>query len=158
MKHVIIAKVDNVPGVVSKISGLFTRRGYNIESLVTSVTGDPSIYHLTISVIAGEDELELLDNQLGRLMEVIEVRRTNETDYVRREFLLVKISCPTEKRGEIMQLAEMLKGKVVGMGINSAVLEVTGDGAKLDGVLRTLEAYGIIETVRSGAICIGLEE
>ncbi|HAZ20282.1 MAG TPA: acetolactate synthase small subunit [Clostridiales bacterium] len=154
MKHTIVARVDNKAGVVSRISGLFTRRGYNIESLVTSVTGDPGVYHLTILVIGSEQEVELLINQLGRIMEVIDVHNVNEFAHVVRELMLIKVSCPVDKRSEILSLADILKCRVVGIGTDSAVFEITGDESKLDTIIRSFEPMGIMEIVRSGAIAI----
>ena len=153
-KHVIVAKVDNKPGVVSRMSGFFTRRGYNIESFVTSVTDNPAIYHLTFSVLCSEDEAQLLIHQLGRLDEIIEVCDTMGKDVIIREFMLIKVGCPNEKSFEILQTCEMLKVKIVGRGEDFATIEVMGNSQKLDDVIITFEKYGIIETVRSGAVCV----
>ena len=154
MKHTIVARVDNKPGVVSRISGLFTRRGYNIESLVTSVTGDPSVYHLTISVNGSEEEVALLMNQLGRIMEVIDVHHVEDFPHVVREFMLLKVVCAPEKRSELLSLSDILKCRVVGLGDDSAVFEITGDESKLDTVVRSFAPFGIRQIVRSGAIAI----
>ena len=153
-KHIIVAKVDNKPGVVSRMSGLFTRRGYNIESFVTSVTGNPEIYHLTFSVLCSEDESQLLVHQLSRLDEVIEVCETTGKDVIIREFMLIKINCPTEKSFEILQTCDMLKVKIVGRGENFVTAEVMGNSQKLDDVIIAFEKYGVIEIVRSGAVCV----
>ena len=153
-KHVIVAKVDNKPGVVSRMSGFFTRRGYNIESFVTSVTGDPAIYHLTFSVLCSEDEASLVVHQLGRLEEVIEVCDTNGMDVIIREFMLIKINCPDEKSFEILQTCDLMKLKIVGRGEGYVTAEVMGNSQKLDDVKIAFEKYGIIEIVRSGAVCV----
>jgi len=153
-KHVIVAKVDNKPGVVSRISGFFTRRGYNIESFVTSVTENPAIYHLTFSVLCSDDEASLLVHQLGRIAEVIEVCGTAGRDAIIREFMLIKISCPSEKSFEILQSCEMMKVKIVGRGENFVTAEVMGPSQKLDDVIIAFERYGIMEIVRSGAVCV----
>ncbi|MCL2773537.1 MAG: acetolactate synthase small subunit [Oscillospiraceae bacterium] len=154
LKHIIVAKVDNKPGVVSRMSGFFTRRGYNIESFVTSVTDNPEVYHLTFSVLCSEDEAQLLIHQLGRITEVIEVYDAAGKDVTIREFMLIKINCPAERRSEILQTCDILKIKIVGIGEFSATIEVAGDTQKLDNTIKTLENYGIIEIVRSGAICV----
>jgi acetolactate synthase-1/3 small subunit len=153
-KHVIVAKVDNKPGVVSRISGFFTRRGYNIESFVTSVTENPAIYHLTFSVLCSDDEASLLVHQLGRIAEVIEVCGAAGRDAIIREFMLIKISCPSEKSFEILQSCEMMKVKIVGRGENFVTVEVMGPSQKLDDVIIAFERYGIMEIVRSGAVCV----
>ena len=154
IKHIIVAKVDNKPGVVSRMSGLFTRRGYNIESFVTSVTGNPEIYHLTFSVLCSEDEAQLLVHQLSRLDEVIEVCDTMGRDVIIREFMLIKVNCPDDKSFEILQTCDMLKVKIVGRGEGFVTVEVMGNSQKLDDVILTFEKYGIIEIVRSGAVCV----
>jgi len=153
-KHVIVAKVDNKPGVVSRMSGFFTRRGYNIESFVTSVTDNPAIYHLTFSVLCSDDEAQLLVHQLGRIAEVIEVYETTGKDVIIREFMLIKINCPDDKSFEILQTCDMLKIKIAGRGEDFAIIEVMGNSQKLDDVIMTFEKYGIIEIVRSGAVCV----
>ena len=154
LKHIIIAKVDNKPGVVSRISGFFTRRGYNIESFVTSVTDNAEVYHLTFSVLCSENEAQLLVHQLGRLEEVIEVCDTAGKDVIIREFMLIKINCPSDKSFEILQTCDMLKVKIVGRGEEFVTIEVMGNSQKLDDVIITFEKYGIIEIVRSGAVCV----
>ena len=154
LKHVIVAKVDNKPGVVSRMSGFFTRRGYNIESFVTSVTDNPEVYHLTFSVLCSEDEAQLLVHQLGRIAEVIEVCDTTGKDVIIREFMLIKINCPDDRSFEILQTCDMLKVKIVGRGEQFVTIEVMGNSQKLDDVVITFEKYGIIEIVRSGAVCV----
>ena len=153
-KHVIVAKVDNKPGVVSRMAGFFTRRGYNIESFVTSVTDNPEVYHLTFSVLCSDDEAQLLVHQLGRIAEVIEVCDTAGKDVIIREFMLIKINCPNDKSFEILQTCDMLKVKIVGRGESFVTIEVMGNSQKLDDVILTFEKYGVIEIVRSGAVCV----
>ena len=153
-KHIIVAKVDNKPGVVSRISGFFTRRGYNIESFVTSVTENPAIYHLTISALCSDDEASLLVHQLGRIAEVIEVCDTFGKEVTIREFMLIKIKCQNDKSFEILQSCEMMKVKIVGRGEGFVTVEVMGASQKLDDVMLAFERYGIIEIVRSGAVCV----
>lgn len=153
-KYIIIAKVDNVPGVVSRMSGFFTRRGYNIESFVTSMTDNPAIYHLTISVLCSAGESDLLVHQLSRLVEVIDVYKTSGIDVIIRELMFIKINSPKEARQEIIRICDILKVKIVGMSDVAATIEVTGDSQKLDGIINSLDHFGIIEIVRSGSICI----
>lgn len=154
LKHIIVAKVENKPGVVSRISGFFTRRGYNIESFVTSVTDNHEIYHLTISVMCSEDEASLLIHQLGRLTEIIEVYDTTGKSVTTREFMLIKINCPLEKRAEVAQMCDIVKTKVAKISDTSATIEVIGECSHLDSVIKMFEHYGILETVRSGAVCV----
>ena len=154
MKHVIIAKVDNIPGVVSRISGFFTRRGYNIESFVTSATDDPAVYHLTISVLCRDDEAKLLVHQLSKISEVAEVCDATGKEAIMREFMLIKIACHSDKSFEILQTCDMLKVKIAGRGEDYVTVEVTGSSQKLDDAIITFKKYGILEIVRSGAICV----
>jgi len=154
LKHIIIAKVDNKPGVVSRISGFFTRRGYNIESFVTSVTDNPEVYHLTFSVLCSDDEAQLLIHQLGRITDIIEVYDTAGKDVIIREFMLMKIKNPSEKSFEILQTCDIMKLKIVGRSEDFITVEVMGNSQKLDDVIKTFEKYGIIEIVRSGAVCV----
>jgi acetolactate synthase-1/3 small subunit len=155
-KHIIVATVDNNPGVVSRISGLFTRRGYNIESLVTGVTENPAIYKLVIAVIATEEETELFIRQLGRIMEVVEVRRADGGEFIIRELMFIRVLCPAALRSEVIKTADVMRLEIAGVGADSIVVQVTGDGARLESALRSLEPFGIVETIRSGAVAIGL--
>lgn len=155
-KHVIVAEVDNKPGVLSRISGLFTRRGYNIESLVTGVTDRHEIYKLVIAVIATEDEVELLIRQLGRVMEVIDVYRASDRDCVTRELMFIRVSCPPQSRADVIKTSDALGLEIAGVGSDSIVVQVIGDDARLEVALRSLEPFGIAETIRSGAVTIEL--
>lgn len=151
-KHIIVAAVDNKPGVLSRISGLFTRRGYNIESLVTGVTDRPEVYKLIITVIATGDETALMIRQLGRIMEVIDVWETTERDCVTRELMFIRVSCNAEKRSEVIRTADALGLEIAGVGVDSIVVQVIGDDARLEVAVRSLEPFGITDTIRSGAV------
>lgn len=157
MKHIIVAKVDNKPGVVSRISGLFTRRGYNIESLVTGMTADPAVYHLTISVIGEENEIRLLVHQLARIIEVIDLFPADDRRTVTRELAFIKVRAGGETRSEVLKLSEILGLRVIGMGEKTVVLEATGDDIQLDAARRAFEHIGIEEFVRSGAMTVELD-
>ena len=153
-KHVLVVEVDNNPGVVSRIAGLFTRRGYNIESLVTGVTRDPSIYSLVISLIASDEEVHLLSRQLARIMEVVDVYETGERDCVTRELMFIRIECDPSKRAEVIKIADAMRCETVGVGQNSVVVQATGDDARLESAMRAFEHLGITQTVRSGTLAI----
>ena len=155
-KHIIIAKVDNKPGVVSRISGLFTRRGYNIESLVTCMTLSNDVYHLTISVISTEDELYLLTNQLGRIMEVITVFPADGEDCVKSELMLIKVTASPDERSNVITLADALKLKISAVSDSSIIIEAVGESSKLDGVIKAFEPFGIVDAVRSGTIALDI--
>lgn len=159
-KHTIVTRVDNNPGVVSRIAGLFTRRGYNIESLVTSATADPAIYQLTISVIAEDSEVELLIRQLGRVMEVIDMYDTLERSCIVREVMFLRIACPSESRTETISeagtIASTLGLSIAGVGERSIIIEASGEPAKLDSALRAFSHVQIEEIIRSGAASVEL--
>ncbi len=155
-KHVIVVAVDNKPGVVSRISGLFTRRGYNIESLVTGVTDRSELYKLVITVISTEEELELLICQLGRIMEVIEVYRDTDRPCVTRELMFIRVNCPAALRSEVIKTADALGLEIAGLGEDTVVVQVIGDDSRLSVALKAFESYGIAETIRSGALTMEL--
>ena len=161
-EHVIVAKVENKPGVVSRISGFFTRRGYNLESFTTSTTETPEIYHLTFKVKCLPDDAQLLIHQLGRIQEVIEVYDTAGISTVTREIMFIKIKCPQEKNIEIVQVCQMLDIKILSRGESSngvsangtITVEIVGNAQKLDEIKKQLEVYGIVQIIRSGPITI----
>jgi len=155
-KHIISALVDNNPGVVSRISGLFTRRGYNIESFVTCITLNPEVYHLTISVLCTKEELDLLMRQLGRVMEVITIFSADDTDCVAREIMLLKVAASIEMRSEIVKLTGVLGLKVASISDTSVIIEASGDDQQLEGVMRTFEPFGIVDMIRSGTIAMNV--
>ena len=158
-KHLIMVKVDNRPGVLSRITGLFTRRGYNIESLVTGMTGDKNVYHITVTVIGTDDDVELLARQLERCMEVIDVKCDGGDDweFVSREMLLIRVPCATpEKRVEILNVCSLLGCKSAGVGKKSVIVEVAGDNACINAALRSFEIFGEIEVIHSGTVGIDM--
>lgn len=156
-RHIIIAKVDNRPGVVSRISGLFTRRGYNIESLVTGMTEDASVYHMTISVVGTKEEIDLLIRQLGKIMETIEVYSADGAEVISRELMLVRLTCDSAGRSEAMKLAGVMGLPIAGVTAEAVVIEVTGDEVKLESAIRAFEHLGRLELIRSGVMTMKLK-
>jgi len=154
-RHTIIARVDNRPGVLSRISGFFTRRGYNIESLVTGMTEDAMVYQMTICVYGTQDEIDLLIRQLGRIMEVIEVAEAT-SDVITRELMLIRLTCTSSHRSEAMQLASVMGHSIAGVTSDTIVIEVTGDEVKLESALRAYENLGAVRLVRSGVMGLPL--
>ncbi|MDD6799173.1 MAG: acetolactate synthase small subunit [Firmicutes bacterium] len=155
-KHIIVARVDNNPGVVSRISGLFTRRGYNIESFVTCITKRREVYHLTISVISTKDELDLLVRQLGRIMEVITIFTADDVECVSSELMLLKTAAKPEERADIIRLADAMDARIASVRENCVILEVSGGEQKLEGVIKAFEPFGILDMIRSGTIAMNL--
>lgn len=155
MKHTISVLVENEFGVLPRVSGLFSGRGFNIDSLSVAPTLDPSISRMTI-VTSGDDRiLEQITKQLNKLIDVIKVIDFTDQDYVEREMLMVKVTAEAETRAEILRVADIFRAKVVDVTPRSYSLEVTGAPEKLDAFIELLRPLGLKEVVRSGPIVIG---
>ncbi|HSV75135.1 MAG TPA: acetolactate synthase small subunit [Chthonomonadales bacterium] len=153
-QHVITAIVENRPGVLARVAGLFARRGYNIESLTVSVTDSADVSRMTI-VISGDDTvLEQITKQLHKLIEVMRVVDYTEIPAIERELALLKVNAEPRDRGEIMQIVEIFRGRIVDMSEKTFVLEVTGGEEKIDKLCGLLSPYGIREMVRTGIIAM----
>src|SRR5215210_160897 len=131
-KHVITALVENHPGVLARVAGLFARRGYNIESLTVSVTEDPAMSRMTIVVGGDHTVLEQITKQLHKLIEVLRVVDYTETAAVERELALIKVNAEPRDRGEIMQIVEIFRARIIDMSEKTFIIEVTGSTDKLD--------------------------
>lgn len=154
MQHTITALVENTPGVLARVAGLFSRRGFNIESLAVSITEDPSISRMTI-VVGGDDRaLEQIEKQLNKLIEVIKVYDYTDIASVDRELALVKVTATPEKRAEILQISDIFRGKIIDVSERTLTIEVTGQVDKIDAFQNLLEPYGIKELVRTGKIAL----
>ncbi len=149
-KYTIGALVSNKSGVLTRISGLFSRRGYNIESLSVCATEDPEISRMTVILIGDEYMLYQMIRQMDKLEDVKKIGCANELDCVYRELLLVKVKAEAEQRGQIVEIKEIYKAKVVDLSIDTMILELTGDPEKLDAFLKVLEPYKILEMQRTG--------
>jgi acetolactate synthase-1/3 small subunit len=154
VQHTITALVENTPGVLARVAGLFSRRGFNIESLAVSITEDPSISRMTI-VVGGDDRaLEQIEKQLNKLIEVIKVYDYTEIASVDRELALVKVTATPEKRAEILQISDIFRGKIIDVSERTLTIEVTGQVEKIDAFQSLLDPYGIKELVRTGKIAL----
>jgi acetolactate synthase-1/3 small subunit len=149
-KHIIALLIENEPGALSRVVGLFSARGYNIESLTVSCTEDPSLSRMTISTKGSEEMLEQITKHLNRLIEVVKVVNLSDGSMVERELMLVKVRALSKERQEIAQLTEIFRAKIVDVTEKTYTIEVTGDGDKLDAFLQALDATSILETVRTG--------
>lgn len=150
--HNITVLVENRPGVLARVSGLFARRGYNIESLAVSITDDPTISRMSIVVGGDESTLEQINKQLNKLVDVIKVFDYTGTPSVERELALVKVHAPVEKRAEIMQVAEVFRARIIDISDRTFTMEVTGASEKIDALESLLSPYGVAEVVRTGKI------
>jgi acetolactate synthase-1/3 small subunit len=154
MRHVITLLVENEFGVLTRIAGLFSGRGFNIESLCVAETLDPTVSSMTI-VTRGDDQiLEQVLKQLNKLISVIKVVDLIEKDFVEREMVLVKASATPETREEILRVVDIFRGKVIDVGAKTYTIEVTGDEKKINALLALLKPLGIKELVRTGRVAM----
>ena len=154
MRHVISVLVDNEPGVLSRISGLFSGRGFNIESLNVAETLDPSISRMTLVTRGNVQIVEQIIKQLNKLVNVIKVLELTGSDYVEREMALIKVTAETTSRAEVLRIVDIFRGKVVDVSPKSFTLEITGDEKKIQAVIELLVPIGIMEIVRTGKVAI----
>ena len=157
MNKILSILVRNHAGVLSHVAGLFTRRGYNIESLVAGVTADPRISRLTI-VIAGDDAVvDQVKKQISKLIDVISVEELSYEDSITRELLLLTILVPPEKRQEVIALTNILGASVADISETAMTLEFTGNSLKINNIIKSLEVYKIKELARTGLLALPLE-
>ncbi|HOK53780.1 MAG TPA: acetolactate synthase small subunit [Armatimonadota bacterium] len=152
MQHTITTLVENRPGVLARVSGLFARRGFNIESLAVSITNDPSISRMTIVVNGDGNVLEQITKQLNKLIDVIKVIDYTDQPTVERELAMIKVNAETKNRAEIMQIVDIFRAKIIDISEKTFTVEVTGSVAKIDAIEALLESHGIQEMVRTGKI------
>ena len=154
MQYTLSILVENHAGVLSKISGLFSRRGFNIDSLAVGVTGDPNVSRITIVATGDEYVVEQLEKQLNKVIPVIKVKRLTEGEFISRELILIKVHCPASKRSEIVKTAEIMQAKIVDASPSSVTLEYCECSARVKTLIDMLRPYGIREIVRTGTIAI----
>jgi acetolactate synthase I/III small subunit len=154
MKHVLAILVENKPGVLARVAGLFGRRGFNIDSIAVGETADPGISRMTIVVEGDEKTLEQVSKQLNKLINVLKVAQIFPEGSVTRELLMIKVRTMPENRQEILQIIDSFRAKVVDISLDSLIVEVTGDSEKLGALQRLLSHFGIMEIVRTGKVSI----
>ena len=154
MQYTLSILVENQAGVLSKISGLFSRRGFNIDSLAVGVTTDPNVSRITIVANGDEYVVEQLEKQLNKLIPVIKVKRLAEGDFISRELILIKVHCPAAKRGEILTTVELMQGNIVDFSTTSVTVEYCECSSRVDTLVELLKPYGIREIVRTGTVAI----
>lgn len=154
MRHIISAIVENKVGVLARIVGLFSGRGFNIDSLSVGETEDPALSRLTIVVKGDDTILEQVRKQLGKVIDVIKVSDLTEQPHVERDLVLIKTNVPSGKRGEILEVVDVFRGKVVDVGQKDMIIELSGTEDKLEAMLRLLQPYGIKEVARTGQIAM----
>jgi acetolactate synthase-1/3 small subunit len=155
MKHTVSVLVQNKPGVLARTAGLFSRRGYNIESLTVGVTENEAVSRMTIVVTGDDTVVEQVTKQLNKLIEVIKVSDLTKESYVDRELVLIKVTADSSNRAEIMQIVNIFRARIVDVAPKSLIIEVTGDEGKLDALVGMLKQFGIKEIVRTGTLALG---
>lgn len=149
-KHVLSVLVENQSGVLSRIAGLFSRRGYNIHSLSVGETQDPGVSRMTIVVDASDQILEQIKKQLNKLVDVIKILELEGETSVYRELALVKVTTQKETRAEIIEIANIFRARIIDVADASLMVEATGDQGKLTALINMLEPYGLKEVIRTG--------
>jgi acetolactate synthase-1/3 small subunit len=154
-KHTLSVLVENKPGVLARIAGLFSRRGFNIDSLAVGPTEHPEVSRMTIVVNVEDSPLEQVTKQLNKLVEVIKIVELEGAGSVTRELLLVKVKADADTRGQVLETVQLFRAKVVDVAPDAVTIEVTGNPDKLEAFLRVLEPFGVRELVQSGMVAIG---
>ncbi|MDR0323885.1 MAG: acetolactate synthase small subunit [Treponema sp.] len=153
-QHVVSALVENRAGTLSRVSGLFSRRGFNIDSLTVGATEDASVSRMTIAVTGEERILDQIIKQLEKLVDVIAVRGLDSSSCLRREIMLVKIGVDEKNRPAVLEIAGIFRARVVDVSPSTITIEATGNMEKLDGLLLLLRPYGILELARTGLVAL----
>jgi len=154
MKHVISALVENTPGVLAHVAGMFAARGFNIDSLVVGRTENPDLSRMTIVVVGDDRVLEQVRKQLGKVVPVVKIRDFENTPCVERDLMLIRIHVPPAKRAEVIQVADLFRGRVVDVAPSSVVVELAGAEEKVEAFIELVRPYGIQELARTGVIAM----
>ena len=153
-QHVVSVLVENRAGTLSRVSGLFSRRGFNIDSLTVGETEDASVSRMTIAVTGDNSVLEQIIKQLSKLIDVIAVRELDSSACIRREILLVKINADEKTRPSVIEIAGIFRSRIIDVSPSTITIEATGDTEKLEGLLLLLRPYGIMELARTGLVAL----
>ncbi len=154
MRHTISVLVENKFGVLTRVAGLFSGRGYNIDTLNVAPTADATASRMTIVTRGDDATLEQIVKQLNKLPDVIKVQDFREGEYVDRELVLIKVSVDSKSRSEVMQIADIFRAKIVDVQPKSLTIETTGDESKVDKLLSLMKTFGIIELTRTGKVAL----
>ena len=155
MRHIISLLLENEAGALSRVSGLFSARGYNIESLTVAPTEDPSLSRMTVVTTGSDDVIEQINKQLNKLIDVVKVVDLSEGMHIERELMLVKVRATGKDREEMKRISDIFRGRILDVTDKTYTIELTGTGAKLDAFIEALDKGAILETVRTGASGIG---
>ena len=154
MRHVLSALVQNQPGVLAHISGMLASRGFNIDSLAVGETEQPNLSRMTFVVHGDDAELEQVRKQLDKVVTVVKVQDISSENFVERDLMLLKVTCPSDKRPEVFQLAESFRGRVVDIQHENVMIEISGTEGKVEAFIDLMRPYGILELARTGRIAL----
>ncbi|MEO7728139.1 MAG: acetolactate synthase small subunit [Burkholderiales bacterium] len=155
MRHIISVLLENEPGALSRVVGLFSARGYNIETLTVAPTEDVTLSRMTIVTTGSDEVIEQINKQLNKLIEVVKVIDLSDGDHIERELMLVKVRAIGKDREEMKRMADIFRGRIIDVTDKDYTIELTGTGHKLDAFLSAIDRGAILETVRTGASGIG---
>ena len=155
MRHIISILLENEAGALSRVSGLFSARGYNIETLTVAPTEDVSLSRLTIVTSGSDEVIEQITKQLNKLIDVVKVVDLSEAAHIERELMLIKVRATGKDREEMKRMADIYRGRIIDVTDSTYVIELTGSGSKLDSFIEAIDANLILETVRTGVSGIG---
>jgi acetolactate synthase-1/3 small subunit len=155
MKHTLSVLVENKPGVLTRVAGLFARRGFNIQSLAVGASEDPNLSRMTIVIDGAEHPIDQVTKQLHKLINVVKIRDLDPQSLVASELMLIKVAAEGEKRTDVLQIAEIFKAKIVDVERRSLVLRAVGATDKLEALLEMLQPIGVLEVTRTGIIALG---
>lgn len=154
MRHVLSALVQNVPGVLATISGMLSSRGYNIISLAVGETEDRDLSRMTFVVVGDDRVLEQIRKQLEKVVTVVKVVDISSQDFVERDLMLVKVMAPPGKRSEVRELADIFRGRIVDVGQEEVMIEISGQEKKIEAFIELMRPFGIVELVRTGRVAL----
>jgi acetolactate synthase-1/3 small subunit len=154
MKHTLSVLVENKPGVLTRVAGLFARRGFNIDSLVVAETEDPAVSRMTITVDEQDQSIEQLTKQLHKLINVLKITSLDPDASVERELLLIKVRAGARSRAEIMQIVEIFRAKIVDVSSDVLLIEMTGTREKVSAFMELLDPFGVVELMRTGRLAM----
>jgi len=158
MRHIVSILLENEPGALSRVVGLFSARGYNIETLTVAPTEDASLSRMTIVTTGSDDVIEQITKHLNRLIEVVKVVDLTEGDFTERELVLIKVRATGRERDEMKRMADIFRGRIIDVTERTYTIELTGNTSKIDAFIRAIDRAAILETVRTGSSGIGRGE
>ena len=155
MRHILSILIENEAGALSRVAGLFSARGYNIESLTVAATEDPSLSRMTIVTTGSEEVIEQITKQVNKLVDIVKIIDLSESAHIERELMLIKVRATDKDREEMKRMCEIFRGRIIDVTESTYIIELTGAVSKLDAFLSAIDSSVILETVRTGASGIG---